>query len=175
MFKDPNTVALVTLIATVAGLAIAVFTHQRSLNRSELSKIRDSLVNRLEVLSNLRELKNRRLLVSERELILGMHIKVIELEISKYLVLAQKSNATELKEPLQELMIFDVETIISNSPLFRKRCYKLLSSIDKAYFHEIQSSYPKLSDAQTYYTGIGYTFLASTTLAMLYLITSLIF
>lgn len=175
MLNTPNTLALVTLIATIAGLAIAIFTHQRSLNRSELSKIRDSLVNRLEALSNSKELKNKRLLANERELILGMHTKVIELEISKYLVIAKRSNTAELEGPLQKLVTFEVEKIIDNPPLFRKRCYNLLSSVDKAYFHEIQPNYPQLNNVQTYYSGIGYIFLISITLALLYLITSLIF
>lgn len=139
---DANAIALITLFATLAGLAIALFIHKRGLERSELSKVRDNLVGRLESLSDDQRLKDLNLTVSEREIIFEMHTKIIELDVEKYLISARNIQEVDLKNSLVELMIFDISNVSeSNRSLkFRKQCYKLLSRIDKAYYHEIKTT-----------------------------------
>ena len=136
---DSNTIALVSLIVTIASLVLALIIHNSSLNRNELSKIRDSVINRLENLSELDSLRDKKRHISERDFIFNMHLKVIELDISKYIALAKNIEDVDLYEPLEALMVFDINNLPTETSIFRKRCYTLLSRIDKAYFYEIQS------------------------------------
>lgn len=136
---DANTIALITLLATVAGLAVALFTHWRSLERAELSKVRDSLVTRLEGLSDDKRLRNVNIAITERELIFQLNAKIIELDIKKYLAIARYVKKIDLNESLERLVVFDVDDVRSNPVQFRQCCYKLIKDIDRAYFKEIDS------------------------------------
>lgn len=147
---EPNTIALITLFATIASLVAALIIHNSSLKRNELSRIRDCVISRLESLSELKILQNESMSVSERDLVFSMNTKVLELDICKYLVLAKNSRNINLKEPLELLITHDITLIPENTHIFRKRCFTLLSRIDKAYFHEIESLSIK-DKAQKYY------------------------
>ncbi|EGR1502489.1 hypothetical protein ACV8VM_001884 [Vibrio parahaemolyticus] len=164
---DANTIALITLFATIASLAAALFIHKRSLERGEVSKVRDNLISRLEKLTEEKSLRNPKLPLTEREIIFEMHAKVIELEIKKYTVTARSMQGIDLQTPLENLMIFDIESIPKNKVLFRQYCYKLLAQVDRAYFEEISHS-SFIKKTQRYYYEVTSLFFSLSAIAVLF-------
>ncbi|OEF17026.1 hypothetical protein [Aliivibrio logei] len=171
---DANTIALVTLLATIASLIIALTIHHNSLKRNELSKIRDSVISRLENLSDLQILRDENTSEIERELVFSMHIKVLEQDINKYLSFSKKTKDSTFKKSLKILIEYNVLQIPKNNQGFRRICYTLLGQIDSAYFNEIKPT-SFMAKAKYYYYELAGLFYGVFAIYLLFHIMSFIY